>query len=73
MAQKLPTDLGEYIAHDVKLLKQLDWNGLVRQRRLTSDFAFLNNIHHPTKSLLHFYKHRGAPMKSQCPMDTPPS
>ena len=67
MAQKLPADLGEYIARDVKLLQQLGWNGLVKQRRSTSDFASLNNVHHPAKRLLSFYKHRGAPVKFATP------
>ena len=67
MAQKLPADLGEYIARDVKLLQQLGWNGLVKQRRLTSDFTPLNNVHHPVKRLLSFYKHRGAPVKFATP------
>ena len=66
-AQKLPTDLGEYIVRDVKLLKQLGWRRFVRQRRPTSDFSSLDNVHHPARRLLRFYKHRGAPVKFATP------
>jgi len=56
MAQKLPVELGEYIARDVKLLQQLGWSGLVKQRRSGGDFSSLQHVHHPAKRLLSFYK-----------------
>lgn len=68
MAQKLPVELGEYIARDVKLLQQLGWSGLVKQRRSGGDFSSLQKVHHPAKRLLSFYKNRGAPVK----LSTPP-
>ena len=67
MAQQLPMELGEYIARDVKLLQQLGWSGLVKQRRPVSDFSSLQNVHHPAKRLLSFYKNRGAPVKFSTP------
>ncbi|KAL7518348.1 hypothetical protein ACHAWF_000185, partial [Thalassiosira exigua] len=38
-----------------------------KQRRPVSDFASLDNVYHPAKRLLHFYKHRGAPVKFSTP------
>ena len=66
-AQELPTELGEYIVRDVKLLQQLGWRRFIRQRRPVSDFASLDNVQHPAKRLLNFYKHRGAPVKFSTP------
>ncbi|KAL7542839.1 hypothetical protein ACHAWF_007263 [Thalassiosira exigua] len=66
-AQELPTELGKYIVHDVRLLEQLGWRHFIRQRRPVSDFASLDNIQHPAKRLLHFYKHHGAPVKFSTP------
>ena len=66
-AQELPTELGEYIVRDVKLLQQLGWRRFIQQRRPVSDFASLDNVYHPAKRLLHFYKHRGAPVKFSTP------
>ena len=63
VAQKLPLDLGEYIERDVKLLQQLGWSGLVKRRRSGGDFSSLENVQHPAKRLLKFYKNRGAPIK----------
>ena len=67
LAQSVPTDIGEFIDRDVKLLKQLGWHGLVTHRRPRGDFASLNNVLHPARRLLHLYKHHGAPVKFATP------
>ena len=67
LAQSVPTDLGEFIDRDVKLLNQLGWRGLVTHRRPRGDFTSLNNVLHPARRLLHFYKHHGAPVKFSTP------
>src|SRR5210317_623963 len=56
-------ELGEYIRADVALLKELGWTKFVQRLRTRSDFASLDDVHHPAKRLLKFYKHRGAPVK----------
>lgn len=61
--QKLPVELGEYIERDVKLLQQLGWSRLVKQRRSRGDFSSLDHVHHPANRLLKLLKHRGAPVK----------
>ena len=61
LAQPVPPDLGEFVARDVLLLRQLGWHGLVSCRRS------LNNINHPAQRLLHLYKHRGVPVKFSTP------
>lgn len=65
--QSVPTDLGEFISRDVKLLNKLGWHGLVAHRRPASDFSSLRNVRHPARRLLQFYKHRGAPVKFATP------
>ena len=67
LAQSVPTDIGEFIERDVKLLHQLGWRGLVTHRRPRGDFASLNNVLHPARHLLHLYKHHGAPVKFSTP------
>ena len=67
LAQKVSTDLGEFISRDVKLLDTLGWHGLVAHRRPTSNFASLKNVQHPACRLLQFYKHLGAPVKFATP------
>ena len=47
LVQSVPTDLGECISRDVKLLDKLGWHGLVAHRRPTGDFSSLTNVHHP--------------------------
>ena len=63
----MPPDLGEFVARDVLLLRQLGWHGLVSRRRSRGDFASLDNVDHPARRLLHFYKHRGAPVRFSTP------
>ena len=67
LAQSVPTDIGEFIDRDVKLLQQLGWRGLVTLRRPRGNFASLNNVLHPACRLLHLYKHHGAPVKFSTP------
>ncbi len=64
---QLPSDLGELIACDTALLQQLGWRGLVAHRRPFSDFASLDNLHHPAQRLLRLYSHRGVPVKFAMP------
>ena len=66
-AQSVPHDIGEFIVRDVKLLNQLGWQGFVNHRRPMGDFTSLTNVLHPARRLLHFYKHRGAPVKLATP------
>ena len=54
----VPTNLGEYIDRDVKLLRQLGWQGLVAHHRPRCDFSSLDNVHHPARRLLSLYKQR---------------
>jgi hypothetical protein len=61
--EPITTELGEYIKADVALLKKLGWSKFVQHLRQRSDFASLDDVHHPAKRLLNFYKHRGAPVK----------
>ena len=68
LAQSVPTDLGEFISRDIKLLDTLGWHGLVAHRRPSSDFTSLEHVQHTARRLLRFYKHQGAPVK----FDTPP-
>ena len=51
LAQSVPTDIGEFIDRDVKLLQQLGWRGLVTHRRPRGDFTSLNNVLHPAHRL----------------------
>jgi hypothetical protein len=44
---QLPSDLGELIPRDTNLLQRLGWHGLVAYRRPSSNFACLDNLHHP--------------------------
>ena len=67
LAQSVPTDLGEFISRDIKLLDSLGWHGLVAHRRPSSDFSLLEHVHHSACCLLQFYKHRGAPVKLATP------
>ena len=64
---QLPSDLGELIACDTALLQQLGWRGLVAHRRPSSNFASLDNLHHPARCLLRLYAHRGAPVQFATP------
>ncbi len=64
---QLPSDLGELIARDTALLQQLGWRGLVAHRRPSSDFASLDNLHHPAQCLMRLYAHRGALVKFATP------
>ena len=57
------SDLGTYIARDVKLLKRLGWKKFVQQQRRRGDFADLADLPHPAKRLLQHYKSHGAPVK----------
>ena len=61
--EPLTTELGEYITADVALLKRLGWSKFVQHLRRRSDFASLDDVHHPAQRLLKFYKNRGAPVK----------
>mmetsp|Transcript_21332 Transcript_21332/g.32959 ORF Transcript_21332/g.32959 Transcript_21332/m.32959 type:complete len:780 (+) Transcript_21332:5035-7374(+) len=61
--EELPGELGEYITADVALLQELGWSKFVQQLRSRSDFTNLENVHHPAKRLLKFYRERGAPVK----------
>lgn len=67
LVQSVPTDLGECISRDVKLLDKLGWHGLVAHRRPTGDFSSLTNVNHPARRLLKLYKYRGAPVKFATP------
>ena len=67
MVQSVPTDLGECISRDVKLLDKLGWHGIVAHPRPTGDFSSLSNVNHPARRLLKLYKYRGAPVKFATP------
>lgn len=60
-------ELGECIARDSRLLKQLGWRDFVKRKRPRSDIATLENVDHPARDLLKFYKTRGAPVKFKTP------
>ena len=60
-------ELGECIARDSRLLKQLGWKAFVKRKRPRSDIASLENVDHPARDLLKFYKNRGAPVKFKTP------
>jgi hypothetical protein len=64
---QLPSDLSELIAHDTVLLQKLGWHGFVAHRRPSSNFASLDNLHHPGRHLLRLYAHRGTPVKFAMP------
>jgi hypothetical protein len=64
---QLPSDLGELIACDIALLQRLGWRGLVAHHRPSSNFASLDNLHHPAQRLLRLYAHRGSPVKFAMP------
>ena len=61
--EQVPMELGEYMKVDTALLKELGWTKFVQHLRSRSDFASLDEVHHPARRLLNFYKHRGAPVK----------
>jgi hypothetical protein len=65
---QLPSDLFELIAHDTALLQRLGWRGLVAHRRPSSNFASLDNLHHPASRLLRLYAHSGALVKFAMPL-----
>jgi hypothetical protein len=64
---QLPSETGELIARDTALLQQWGWRGLVAHHRPSSNFASLDNLHHPAQCLLRLYVHRGAPVKFAMP------
>ena len=57
------TSFRELVDGDTKLLRKKGLAELIRQRRVDSDFATLENVIHPARSLLKFYRERGAPVK----------
>jgi hypothetical protein len=59
----VPTELGEYIDHDVRLLQSLGWHGLIAHCWPLSIFSQLDNVPHPAHRLLCLYKHCGTPVK----------
>lgn len=61
------SDIGKFIARDVKLLNDLGWERLIHLRRPVGDFTSLHNVHHPARRLLSHYKHHGAPVKFSTP------
>jgi hypothetical protein len=63
----LPHKLGEYIDRDARLLQSLGWHGLVAHCRPLSNFSLLDNVLHPARCLLRYYKHRGVPVKFSTP------
>jgi hypothetical protein len=63
----VPTELGEYIDCDVRLLQSLGWHGLIAHCRPLSNFSQLDNVPHPARHLLHLYKHHSAPVKFPAP------
>jgi hypothetical protein len=63
----VPTELSEYIDHDVRLLRSLGWHGLIAHCWPLSNFSQLDNVPHPAHHLLRLYKHRGAPVEFSTP------
>ena len=60
--QPLPDELGKYMARDVALLNELEWEEFAMRRRKDGDFAQLN-FDHPVRRLLKNYKNRDVPVK----------
>ena len=60
--QKLPKALGECIERDAQLVKRLGWRRFVEQRRGRGDWGKLENLRHPAKGLLNYYKRCGVPI-----------
>ena len=61
--EPISMELDEYMRIDTELLKELGWTKFVQHLRSRSDFASLDEVHHPARRLLNFYKYRGAPVK----------
>ena len=55
--------LGEYIVNYAELLARVGWTEFVRQKRVCSDLASLQNVHHSGKCLLTKLKIRGATVR----------
>ena len=56
-------NLGEYIVTGAELLERVGWTEFVRQKRVGSNLASLDNVHHSGKYLLTDLKLHGAPVR----------
>ena len=52
-------ELGEYIARDTQLVRDLGWEEFVKERRGQGEFSDLGGVEHPARRLLRKYPHRG--------------
>lgn len=60
------SELGEYVASDVALLKSLGWEAFVKSKRGRGDIGLLDKPH-PANRLLQHYKNHGAPVRFSTP------
>lgn len=68
MAKKAAIDPAQSVlAHDVKLLSQLEWHELINHCHPMGDFFITLQFYHPAHHLLHFFKHHGASVKLSMP------
>ena len=56
-------NLGEHIVNGAEFLEHIDWIEFVHLKWVSSDFASLDNVHHPGKHLLNELKLHGAPVR----------
>ena len=58
----IPDELGDYIARDERLVRDLGWEDFVKKRRGQVDLSDMGGLDHPDRRLLRKYHHRGAPV-----------
>ena len=56
---EIPYELGEYIDRDALLVRDLVWEGFVRERRGQGYFSYLGGMDHPVRLLLRQYRNMG--------------
>ena len=57
-----PDNIGEYIARDARMVRDLVWEEFVKKRRGHGEFAYLGGVDHTVRHLLRQYWHRGCPV-----------
>ena len=59
---EIPDEIGEYFVRETLLVRDLGWDGSVRDRRGQGYFSDLIGVEHPVRRILRQYLHRGSPV-----------
>ena len=55
-------NIGECISRDTLMVKDLGWEGFMREKQGRRDFTELGGVEYPDRRLLRQYLHRGTPL-----------